>query len=106
MTQTSGRIFDELGKLMSGAAGAVQGARREIETAVRSQVERVLGEFDVVKREEFDAVKGMAQKARDENDRLKERLTVLEAELEELEELLSGPSTPRPVKRRVVKRSF
>ncbi|MEG6510175.1 accessory factor UbiK family protein [Methyloligella sp. 2.7D] len=102
MTQTSGRFFDELGKLMTGAAGAAQGMRREVETVMRSQTEKMLSQLDLVQREEFDAVKAMAQKARDENARLRARIEVLEAVLSNANE----PETPRPVKRRVVKRSY
>lgn len=79
MTTTSSRFFDELAKLMSNAAGAAQGVRREIDTLVQSQVERVLNNLDVVKREEFEAVKAMAAKAREENDQLAKRLDELEA---------------------------
>ncbi len=78
MTQTSGRFFDELGKLLTDAAGAADGVRKEVEGVVRAQAERVLRELDVVQREEFEAVKAMAQKAREENELLKERLAVLE----------------------------
>jgi BMFP domain-containing protein YqiC len=78
MTQTSGRFFDELGKLLTDAAGAADGVRKEVEGVVRAQAERVLHELDVVQREEFEAVKAMAQKAREENGLLKERLAALE----------------------------
>ena len=79
MTQTSGRFFDELGKLLTDAAGAADGVRKEVEGVVRAQAERVLRELDVVQREEFEAVKAMAQKAREENELLKERLVALES---------------------------
>ena len=79
MTQTTGRFFDELGKLITGAAGAADGVRKEIESVVRAQAERVLRDLDVVQREEFEAVKAMAQKAREENDVLKARIAALEA---------------------------
>jgi len=79
MTTTSSRFFDELAKLMTNAAGAAQGVRREIDTLVQAQVERVLGNLDVVKREEFEVVREMAQKAREENERLAARLAALEA---------------------------
>jgi BMFP domain-containing protein YqiC len=79
MTQTTGRFFDELGKLITDAAGAADGVRKEIESVVRAQAERVLRDLDVVQREEFEAVKAMAQKAREENERLKERIAALEA---------------------------
>jgi len=79
MTQTTGRFFDELGKLITGAAGAADGVRKEIESVVRAQAERVLRDLDVVQREEFEAVKAMAQKAREEIDALKARIAALEA---------------------------
>jgi BMFP domain-containing protein YqiC len=79
MTPTTGRFFDELGKLITDAAGAADGVRKEIEGVVRVQAERVLRDLDVVQREEFEAVKAMAQKAREENERLKERIAALEA---------------------------
>jgi BMFP domain-containing protein YqiC len=81
MTQTTGRFFDELGKLLTDAAGAAEGVRKEVEGLVRSQAERVLRDLDVVQREEFEAVKAMAQKAREENDTLKARIAALESEL-------------------------
>ena len=79
MTTTSSRFFDELAKLMTNAAGAAQGLRREVDTLVQAQVERVLNNLDIVKRDEFEAVREMAQKAREENDRLAERIAALEA---------------------------
>ena len=83
MTQTTGRFFDEIGKLITDAAGAADGVRKEIEGIVRAQAERMLRDLDVVQREEFEAVKAMAQKAREENDRLKERIAQLETALAE-----------------------
>jgi BMFP domain-containing protein YqiC len=81
MTQTNNRFLDELAKLMTDAAGAAQGMRRDFETMVRSQGERMLREMDVVQREEFEAVKEMAAKAREENEQLGARVAALEAEL-------------------------
>jgi hypothetical protein len=81
MTTTSSRFFDELAKLMTNAAGAAQGVRRELDTLVQSQVERVLNNLDVVKREEFEAVRAMAQKAREENEALSARIAALESKL-------------------------
>jgi BMFP domain-containing protein YqiC len=81
MTTTSSKFFDELAKLMSNAAGAAQGARKEFDNLVRSQLERAMAGMDVVQREEFEAVKEMAAKAREENDRLQQRLAELEARL-------------------------
>ena len=81
MTTTSSRVFDELAKLMANAAGAAQGVRREVDTLVQGQVERVLNSLDVVKRDEFEAVREMAQKAREENERLNARLAEIEKQL-------------------------
>ena len=106
MTQTTGKFFDELGKLITDAAGAAQGVRKEVEGVVRSQAENILRELDVVQREEFEAVKAMAQKAREENDQLKQRIALLEEALGELEDEIVEPPTTRPVRRRKVKRSY
>ncbi len=81
MPATSSRFFDELAKLMTNAAGAAQGVRKEVDTLVQTQVERVLNNLDVVKREEFDVVREMAEKARSENDVLAARIAELEAKL-------------------------
>ena len=79
MTQTSNRFFDEVARLMNDAAGVAQGVRREFDTLMRSQAERILRDLDVVKREEFEAVKEMARLAREENEALKARIAALEA---------------------------
>ena len=81
MTQTSNRFFDEIGRLMNDAAGAAQGVKREVDAVVRNQTERILRDLDLVKREEFDAVKDMARLAREENEALKGRIAALEAKL-------------------------
>jgi BMFP domain-containing protein YqiC len=81
MPATSSRFFDELAKLMTNAAGAASGVRKEVDTLVQTQVERVLNNINVVKREEFDVVREMAEKARTENDRLAARIAELEAKL-------------------------
>src|SRR5262252_10762145 len=81
MTQTTNRFFDEIGRLMNDAAGAAQGMKREFDTVMRSQAERILRDLDIVKREEFEAVKEMARLAREENEALKARITALEAKL-------------------------
>lgn len=75
------RILDELAKLMTDAAGAAQGVRREVEQAFRAQAERLLNTMEVVQREEFEAVRDMALKARAENKALAARLEALEAKL-------------------------
>jgi BMFP domain-containing protein YqiC len=81
MTQTSNRIFDDLAKMMTNAAGAAEGMKKEVESVVKAQAERFINSMDVVKREEFEVVKAMAQKAREENEALKARLAELEAKL-------------------------
>jgi BMFP domain-containing protein YqiC len=81
MTQTSNRFLDEFARLMNDAAGVASGVRREFDTMVRNQADRILGELDVVKREEFEAVKEMARLAREENEALRARLEALEARL-------------------------
>jgi BMFP domain-containing protein YqiC len=81
MTQTTGRFFDEMAKFMTDAAGAAQGVRTEVETAMRSQAERFLRGMDIPQREEFEAVKAMAEKAREENERLARRVAELEEAL-------------------------
>jgi len=81
MTQTTGRIFDDIARLVTDAAGMAEGARREVETIIRAQMERMLRSMDVVSREEFDAVRDMAAAARDENERLAARIAELEARL-------------------------
>ncbi len=75
------RILDEFARLMTDAAGAAQGVRKEVETAFRAQAERVLNSMDVVQREEFEAVRDMAAKARVENEKLSARIDELEAKL-------------------------
>lgn len=79
MSTGSNRILDDFAKLMTDAAGAAQGVRREVETAFQAQAERWLNSMDLVKREEFDVVRDMALKAREENDALLKRIEALEA---------------------------
>jgi BMFP domain-containing protein YqiC len=79
MVQTTGRIYDEFAKLMNDAAGVAQGVRREFDTVLRTQAERILRDLDVVHREEFEAVKEMARLAREENEALRARIAALEA---------------------------
>ena len=91
MSQGPNRIFDEFAKLMTDAAGAAQGMKREAETAFRSQAERFLVDMDLVKRDEFDAVQEMASRARAENEELKSLVEALEKRLVALEK----PAKPR-----------
>jgi BMFP domain-containing protein YqiC len=90
MTQTTNRFFDEVARLMNDAAGVAQGMRREVDTLMRSQAERILRDLDVVKREELEAVKEMARLAREENEALKARIAALEA-------TVRGPDAKGPV---------
>ena len=76
--QTQSAIFDEIAKLMTEAAGAADGVRREAETAMKSQLQRLIADMDFVTREEFEAVQDMARAAREENEALKARITALE----------------------------
>ena len=86
MAQTSNRFFDEVARLMNDAAGVASGVRREFDTVMRTQAERVLRDLEVVQREVFEAVKEMARLAREENEALKARIAALEAKL-------GGPSS-------------
>lgn len=77
--QNRGKIFDDISQLMTNAMGVAQGAREEAETAMKSMIDRWLADRDFVTREEFDAVRAMAQKAREENAVLLARIEALEA---------------------------
>jgi BMFP domain-containing protein YqiC len=77
--QSQNRFFDDIARVASGAAGAISGVRGEIESRLRDQLERVLAGMDLVSREEFEAVKAMAAKAREEQELLLRRIEALEA---------------------------
>ncbi len=77
--QTRNKFFDDMSQLMTNAMGVAQGAKTEAETAMKGLIDRWLADRDFVTREEFDAVKAMAAKAREENEALKARLDALEA---------------------------
>jgi BMFP domain-containing protein YqiC len=81
MPQTNSRFFDDLSRLMTDAAGLADGAKREAQTFAKSQLERMMSGMDLVSREEFEAVREMAAKARDENEKLAARIAALEAKL-------------------------
>ena len=81
MVQTTNRFFDEVARLMNDAAGAAQGMKKEVDTLWRAQAEKILRDLDLVKREEFEAVKDMARIAREENEGQKARILALEAKL-------------------------
>jgi BMFP domain-containing protein YqiC len=76
--QTRNRLFDDAARIAGGAVGTLAGAKREIEALVRQQLERMLASLDLVTRDEFDAVKEMAAKARSEQEALIDRLAALE----------------------------
>ncbi|TDL81957.1 accessory factor UbiK family protein [Palleronia sediminis] len=76
--QTRNKMFDDFSQLMTNAMGVAQGARDEAQTAMNGMIDRFLADRDLVTREEFDAVRAMAQKAREENEALKARIEALE----------------------------
>ncbi|MDB4078317.1 accessory factor UbiK family protein [Amylibacter sp.] len=76
--QTNNKFFDDMSKVMTSAMGIAQGAKEEAETTMKSWIDRWLADRDFVTREEFDAIKAMAQKAREENIALSKRLGALE----------------------------
>ena len=76
--QSRNKILEDVSQLMTNAMGVAQGAREEAETAMKGWIDRWLAERDFVTREEFDAVRAMAQKAREENEALKARIEALE----------------------------
>ena len=92
MVSTSNRILDDIARLATDAAGAAQGVRREVETVIKAQIERLLRDLDVVTREEFEAVREMALLAREDNDKLAARLAALEARSPEPRANEAGPS--------------
>ena|SRR5579863_1746934 len=81
MPETRGRMFEDFSKFMSDAAEMAHGVRKEAESAMKAQAEKFLSSMDVVSREEFEATKAMAIKAREENERLEKRIAALEAQL-------------------------
>ena len=79
--QSQNRFFDDMARVAAGAVGALSGVRGEIEARFRDQLERMLAGMDLVSREEFEAVKAMAAKAREEQDILRQRIAELEERL-------------------------
>lgn len=77
--QTTGKLFDDLARVAGGAAGALHGIRDEVEGLVKARLERVLADMDLVTREEFEAMKAVAIKAREEQERLAKELDALKA---------------------------
>lgn len=90
MTQTSNRFYDQFARLMNDAAGVAQGVRREAQNLFRSQAERMASDLDLVRREDFDAVREMASRAREENERLQRRIDELDAKLSQLDAKAPG----------------
>lgn len=93
MTDRQGRIFDELARFMTDAAGAAQGMKREVETMARHQVEKLMQDMDIVTREQFEIVEEMARKAREENETLRARLEALEKQIKNAEKPAPKPRT-------------
>jgi len=79
--QVDNRLLDDLARMAGGAAGALSGVRGEIEARLKQQFERILAEMDLVSREEFEAVKAMAARARTEQEALEKRVSALDAAL-------------------------
>jgi BMFP domain-containing protein YqiC len=94
--QSQNRFFDDIARVASGAVGAIAGVRGEIEARVRDQLERVLAGMDLVSREEFEAVKAMAAKAREEQELLRRQIEALEARLADSGPAGSGPAGSGP----------
>lgn len=96
MTQSSNRLFDGLGRLMNDAAGVADNLKREIDTIVRTQAERILGDLDLVKREEFEAARDLAANARAESERLASRVAALEAQISTFSGADAGEGKAKP----------
>src|SRR4030088_1108717 len=92
--QTQNRFFDDMARVAAGAMGALSGVRGEIESRLRDQLERVLAGMDLVSREEFEAVKAMAAKAREEQDLLRAQIAALAPRLAAAEKTRSAPQPP------------
>lgn len=105
MTQTSNRLFDEFARLMTDATGVAQGLKREVDTLVKSQLERLLADMDLVRREEVDVVRDMAAKARAENEKLAARIEALEAKLGGADKPKAAKAARTPAKKTVKAKS-
>ena len=98
MAQTSNRFLDDIARLMTDAAGAADGVRREIETVVKGQIERLLRDMDVARREEVEVLRDMVVAAREENEQLAIRLKAIEAQLEASSATRAGgPQAPQGI---------
>jgi BMFP domain-containing protein YqiC len=96
MAQTSNRLLDDLARLMTDAAGAAQGVRREVETVIRGQIERFLQDMNLASREEIDVLRDMVVAAREENEQLAIRMKALEDRLAAVEGLPRGAGDTPP----------
>jgi len=94
--QSENRFFDDLARVANGALGSLASLGTEVENRAKDQVERILARMDVVRREEFEAVRAMAAKARGEQEALEVRLQRLEAEISKLRGETSPPSGSEP----------
>ena len=90
--QSQNRFFDDLARVAAGAMGTLSGVKSEVETRIREQLERVLAGMDLVSRDEFEAVKAMAAKARSEQEELQSRLAGFESQLTALAARQTGSS--------------
>ena len=96
MAQTTNRFFDDIARLMTDAAGAADGIRREVETVVKGQIERLLRDMDVATREEVEVLRDMVVAAREENEQLAIRVRALESQLEAAAGA-GGPQAPQGI---------
>ena len=97
--QTENRLLDDLARMANGALNTLAGLREEVENRVRERVERMLADMDMVPREEFDAIKAMAQKARAEQEDLAARVAELERRIAELSGIRPKPKKAAPRRR-------
>jgi BMFP domain-containing protein YqiC len=79
--QTSSRLFDDLAKVASGAASTLVGVKQELDALIKQRIERLVANLDLVSRDEFDAVRAVAAKARADQERLEQRIARLEAQV-------------------------
>ncbi len=93
--QTQNKLFDDLARVANGAVSTLTGMKDEIDAMIRQRLERYLSKADLVTREEFEAVKAMAQKARTENEKLEARVKTLEAELKKTAKPAAKKASPK-----------
>lgn len=98
--QTSNRILDDMARVASGAVGAAAGLRGEAEALIRDRLRRLLGDMELVNREEFEAVQAMAAKARTEQEAMAKRIAVLEARIEALSSKPAAKKKPAARKKK------